>query len=241
MSQSVDQFDDYKWSAFQSAKLISKPQNHLTQSKTNADANTLCDGKDITNCIALKRIISMLQFYHHNHHKYNQILHFLEGYKSHLLSDYHHILDRHLNEDKTTKTESNHQFEMMHQQIKTTMNKHSCDITKCNIYSRTNRQREVENIDCNDDNLSMFIDIMDTIHCFIVHSVDVGHRIIKSQINDDDKEDEIVNDSKAYDPNMARMRRHLRSKRQKLETMRGEGRFMTHLESNKKFMTHLPS
>ena len=80
-----------------------------------------------------------------------------------------------------------------------------------------------------------------TIHCFFVHSVDIGHRIIQSQINDDDnKEEESKDESKAYDANMARMRRYLRSKREKLETIRG-GRFMTLLQSKRKFMTHVQS
>eukprot|EP01084_Bolivina_argentea_P023620 44095_1 len=216
-------------------------QSGRPQPKPNHDASISCNSVDITNCIVLKRITSMLQFYHHNHNKYNEVSNYLEKYNenSNLIADYHHILDRHLNEDKISESKSNEQFETIHQQI---ANNLSCDISKCYIHSRNNRHRDTTNIDCQDDkHLSMFIDIMDTIHCYFIHSIDIGYRIIHT-LDEDDKEDDniddTITDSIAYDVNMARIRKHLRLKRKKLESIRGR-RFMTHLTTKSKFMTHI--
>ena len=56
-----------------------------------------------------------------------------------------------------------------------------CVISKCSIYGRNNWSREGEKD-------SMFgVDVLDNIHCYLCHSVDVGYTIIHGmKTNDDD-------------------------------------------------------
>ena len=191
-----------------------------------------CDGNDISNCLALKRIISMLQFYDNNHMNYNALNEYLTKYKFHLISDYHHILNNHLNEDNISSIKSNQQFNQILNIIKD--NNLQCNIQKCAIYTRNNRQRETTNIECNDNKLSIFIDIIDTIHCYFMHSVDIGYRIIHNlnEEKEDDNNDDI-NVSDAYDPQMRRLHDYVQRKRKLLQSIRGEKRIF-----NNKFMTH---
>ena len=195
---------------------------------------------DYTKCMAIKRIIKMLKFYHNNHDNYGEISKYLQDYKQYLISDYHHVLSDHLNEDKISKTQSDQEFKWIYDQLNSTANNDMtykntlCDIGECKIYSRNNRDRAKINIDCDDEQLSMFIDIMDTIHCYFLHSVDIGYRILHSS-NDELKE----NDNDVYtasDTEMKQLRSYLLSRRQKLQKLRGDQRFR-----NNKFMTNLSS
>ena len=114
-----------------------------------------------------------------------------------------------------------------------------CDISQCQIYLRNNRQRELKSIECQDEQLSMFIDIIDTYHCFFVHSFDIGYRLPKT-FNVDSTESkydqQITNKTTAYDPKMFELKRYLSTKRTKLETIRGSNRL-----NNSKFMTNITS
>ena len=116
-----------------------------------------------------------------------------------------------------------------------------CDIGKCSMYSRNNRERETVNIECKDKKLSMFIDILDTIHCYFIHSVDVGFRIIQPITNNDKekKEDDYIsseNTAYDHDQEMKEMRIYLSSKRKRLQNLRGDRRL-----KNTKFTTQIPS
>ena len=185
---------------------------------------TVC-AQNIDHCISLKRIISLLKYYNNNHQNYNGIEQYLEKYSSHLIEDYHHILDKHLNEDKISKLECNKQFEMIYNEI---TNKHniSCDITNCKIYSRNNREREILNIDGIND-------------CYFLHSVDTGYRIIQKLI--DNKVEEQTNGDKGdnyneCDMKMKQLQLHFSQRREKLQKIRGHRRI-----NNTKFMTHISS
>ena len=195
----------------------------------------VCNGGNILNCPSSQRITSLLKFYQKNHANHDLLGQYLEKYKDHLISDFHHILGKHLSEDTVTTQESDKQFEMMYEELKN--NNINCDIGKCQMYLRNNRQRELVKIECEDKNLSMFIDIIDTIHCFFIHSIDIGYRIQNAFYNRDDTdnkdEEDMKNESSAYDAKMARLRRHLKSKRMKVERIRGKRRL-----KNTKFMTH---
>ena len=193
----------------------------------------LCDGKDITNCIHVNTIISLLKFYHNNNTNYEEINKYLEMYKANLLSDFHHILDVHLNEEQLSAIDGNRNFQFIHQELNDIL----CNIGNCQIYARGNRQRESMNTDCTDKNLSMYIDIIDTIHCYFIHSVDVGYRIINlsNESNSDHKTDE-ANDILACDSSMKDLKSYLSVKCRKLKELRGDSRI-----NHSKFMTHTSS
>ena len=193
-------------------------------------ANTIiCTG--CANCQAVTRMQSMLKFYNNNYNNFKEIGKYLAKYKNHIIGDYHHILDKHLNRDNISQIDSNKQFELIHQQ----MTGISCDIENCKIYSRNNRQRETTNIECKDEKVSMFIDIIDTIHCYFLHSIDIGYRIVNHQLyqqnesKNNDDEDDIQ-----FDAEMKRLREYITLKRKKLQKIRGDRRI-----NNNKFMTQL--
>eukprot|EP01084_Bolivina_argentea_P216837 368273_1 len=114
--------------------------NNNEEMKRMNTRNCECNGQNITDCMALKRMISMLQFYAKNSSNYNEINTFLSKYKQFLVTDFHHLFDEHLNEDKMSKTESNKRFELIYKMIEN--NNLFCDIKKCNIYQRNNRKKK---------------------------------------------------------------------------------------------------
>eukprot|EP01084_Bolivina_argentea_P292986 503847_1 len=204
--------------------------NHSQNSSIDAGIRDEYKGCKIDECFAIDRIISMLKFYHINHQNYNEILKYLQQYQQYLIEDYHHILDKHLNEDKISKLESNKQFEIIYKKI-TETNNLSCDIKNCKVYLRNNRQRETTNIKCKDKHLAMYIDIIDTIHCYFLHSVDIGYRLIHTlKQNEQDQK----NDTNECDTEMKQLRSYLSSKSKTVAKIRGDRRF-----HNSKFMTHI--
>eukprot|EP01084_Bolivina_argentea_P300658 518497_1 len=190
-----------------------------------------CKGKQVKDCHALIQIISMLKFYDNNYGNFDEISKYVHKHKTFLLRDYHHVLDKHLNEDKLSKIESNRQFQIIYQMLQN--NNLLCDIENCKIYQRNNRERERTSIECGDRNLSIFIDLIDTIHCYFSHSVDIGYRIIQNlHTENDNNEFSNCNESTAYDPEMRKLANYLSDKRKKMQKIRGKYRV-----ENSKFMT----
>ena len=208
-------------------KLICSDNN-----KHSSDATSNCS-HDIGRCISLNRIISLLKVYSNNYQNHEKMEQYVVKYKNYLVEDYHHILDKHLNEDRISNVQCNKHFEIIYNKI-TEVSNIQCDITTCRIYSRNNRQREIMNIDdVHDRKLGVFIDIIDTIHCYFLHSVDIGYRFIQPQrLNPDDDEEEKTNHHNGYDPKM----RYLNETRENLEKLRGHRRVR-----NSKFLTHISS
>ncbi len=189
-----------------------------------------CNGNKISNCVSIKRIVSLLEFYNNNHLNYsllNKYLH--ESYKfSLILSDYHHILFKHLNYDNKSNILINKQFSEIHFEIK---NKNLlCNILKCSIYIRNNRQREIKTIKCNNKYLQIIIDIIDTIHCYFIHSVDAGLKIINNTFNENNNN---KNKNISYDSQMKQLYDYIIEKRKLLQTIRGKKRIF-----NNKFITN---
>eukprot|EP01084_Bolivina_argentea_P108512 193926_1 len=153
-----------------------------TKHMKNIEIKINCDGRNIVNCVALKHLISLLKFYskHHcNSHEINEYFQKCEyECPSYFINIYHHILDLHLNEDKIFKTQTNQQFETIYKVI--SENNLLCNIEECTIFARNNREREKDTISIQgkDECLSFFINFMDTIHCYFIHSVDTGYRIM---------------------------------------------------------------
>ncbi len=138
-----------------------------------------------TSCIALHRIIKALLYYNNILNKYNSspkqtetfnkllITYFNNNNYKHLLNDYNHICIYHINK-------STNEFQLIYTQIIKYIQ--FCDITKCNKFRRNHRIRELENIkilNCNTNNiyLNWLIETLDSIHCHLLHSFDIGMRV----------------------------------------------------------------
>eukprot|EP01084_Bolivina_argentea_P110188 196814_1 len=214
------------------------------------DSVNKCDS--ISKCPSLQRITAALHFFQSmkndsdNMKQINSLtIEYFTKYKT-LLDDYAHVLKYHINAGSIK--ENNDQFEQIHNYVC----KHiKCDIKTCEQFIRNNRNRteKTENDTLNDINsdkkVSFYIDILDTIHCYFIHSFDVGFRIKSDEfkINNNqftnDEEEKIDNEnidkSLLYkDERMEKLKAYLVNKRKGLDKIAG-----LHRIQNSKFMTTL--
>eukprot|EP01084_Bolivina_argentea_P264778 448625_1 len=183
-------------------------QSTTYQNKTDdIDAKKNVHCKSIRNCASLKRLIKFLKYYRNHYNDIDKLTQYFKANNHQTLNDYHHILQKHLRYDDT-----NEQFTFIYKKMQ--KNELFCVIKTCKIYQRNSRSRETENKYeiCNDRNLLLHIDILDCIHCYFIHSVDIGYRVLHDYTND---------------ITMVDLRKHLSSKRRKIQEMRGTNRFET--------------
>lgn len=98
--------------------------------------------------------------------------------KERIINDYHHLLSQHLNEDYVSDTNNHNAFECIYIILNDKLDARK--IANCNIYISTNRQRERQKMfkSGKKSQLALCIELLDTIHCYFMHSVDIGCRII---------------------------------------------------------------
>eukprot|EP01084_Bolivina_argentea_P269000 457044_1 len=212
---------------------LQQPSNNdvvqIEESKQENIETYACES--IKTCSSLHRLVNALKFYNSNDNKIDDLTQYIMSNKTHIINDYHHIINDHLNEDNIALIDSDKHFQLVHSMI---MNDNAlvCDIAKCNIYLRSNRQRELNRIKCENEHLSIYIDFLDSIHCYFMHSVDIGYRAPQvQQLNSDENKNE-EHDIKWYDQELALIKSYLECKRQNLEQVRGIYRFQ-----NNKFTT----
>ena len=184
--------------------------NHNPSTFQDIVYNEECDSSQ--NCLALQRIIKALRYYNNitsneedkfdgdddekrrnmDKHKNNGlwITYFNDKNYKHLLNDFHHVLSHHLRCKDINK--SNQEFEVIYREIMKNGIK-PCDVTRCYKFRRNRRIREHENIDilnCNNNDLcNFYTETLDSIHCYFLHSFDIGMRVKLNDIrltNDDD-------------------------------------------------------
>ena len=102
------------------------------------------------------------------------------------------------------------------------------------MYDRNNRQRGLDTI-ASKQTINVAMDILDSIHCYFIHSVDTGSRIIhhkeeiKTSNNEEEHDDELNNHFDA----------ELNNLRAKLSAIReNNGRTMNRVKNNK-FVTQI--
>eukprot|EP01084_Bolivina_argentea_P025576 47566_1 len=154
--------------------VINTPKIDLTAHELPAEIN-LDECKSIEKCAALKSITELVRLYH----MYNNIDTFekLDPYlssntsKSSIINCYHHIL-QHVNEDVRDNSTIDKEFKFIQDKI-VRHNNLKCDIDSCKIYKRNNRQRETHQTETHGNkSLTVFIDLLDSIHCYFIHSYD---------------------------------------------------------------------
>ena len=96
---------------------------------------------------------------------------FVEQRYPNLINDFHHILNQHLDADSR---KSNEEFEDIYYELKRYIH---CDIKQCAYYRRSLRDREGDRFRVNRDEETVYMDIMDTVHCYLLHSYDLAFRI----------------------------------------------------------------
>ena len=154
----------------------------------------------VNNCQSVRRLIMILDWYKtmrsiHSEYEMEKLLIEYVDHYTNLLNDYQHILSKHLNEDRLTNDDN---FLSIHNKISKYMDC-PCDVKTCKQYIRMvinvqgkSRANTIEdtNTDTKDNNsidkmeehdnkntVNFYIELLDVIHCYFMHSFDLGLRI----------------------------------------------------------------
>eukprot|EP01084_Bolivina_argentea_P234419 394668_1 len=221
-------------------KMISKQNENTKQENkqqnlndTHIEFNTAeNDCNQISECPALNILLDTLKMYQvykndENNQREKMMEYFITN-KRNVITSYHHILSQHLNEDRIGKKESDDAFETIYNKI-VIENALCCDIQGCQILKRNHRKREEDQISKQE---MIFVNILDAIHCFFLHSVDIGFRIIDTRIEINDEE---KTENEYLDQQMIKIRKYLHARRKNLTRVRGFERLKT------KYVTDIPT
>eukprot|EP01084_Bolivina_argentea_P101485 181942_1 len=206
----------------------------------------------IAKCKSLQNLSQILHFYETTQkNKDNDIfeieklmVQYMQSNKyQHLISDFHHILLDHLNEENSAKNATNYE------RVNNICAKYiSCDIITCQCYTRNGRNRENDDLKQDSANKQhdqygqIIIDMLDNIHTYFIHGFDTGFRIksdaLKYKIdanNNDIKSDDKEIFQLHIDQQMKTLSNHIQTKREYLVKQRGLDRI-----DNNKFLTNIP-
>ena len=132
-------------------------------------------------------------------------------------------MNQHLNEDNVSKTKSDQQFQKIYKTLMDDMNL-KCDINECIMYKRNNRQRENTLNTANKDIINVEMDILDSIHCYFMHSIDDGinnNQEEKKENTNIDKESEM---NEYFDAEINNLRVKLSKRVNRMTELRGINR-----------------
>eukprot|EP01084_Bolivina_argentea_P055770 102186_1 len=201
--------------------------DNMNNAKKTPNIQPVDSCKNIEKCNCLSRLIVVLkhcQQYKTDKMELKEIAEYFRINKSQIINDYHHILE-HLNEDKIgIGGEFKVIYDLISQNIK-------CDIKECHIYTRNNRLRE------RGETVYAGVDLLDTIHCYLLHSVDIGYKIIMNELEEmkyNESEEDGMADNECYDKELSKLTLYLQSKRKNVEQTRGSKRMQ-----QSKFITQL--
>eukprot|EP01084_Bolivina_argentea_P174511 302294_1 len=173
-----------------------------------------CDGKSISNCLVIHRIINALKCYHDV--ETNDFISFIINEYALCLDDYIHLIYKHSN----TLDEISNSLATEHGFVK-------CDLNKCKWTQRHYNNRRRSNFPSNfqesndfsdDEQYNFYIKLFDTIHFYLFHLEDLGlrlnlnHKEIEITECFDDKEDQYLH---FIDKTMGFMQNEIERKRQK--------------------------
>eukprot|EP01084_Bolivina_argentea_P019339 35970_1 len=144
---------------------------------------------EIKQCLQLKRVIKALVYYQslNMEETKNELVAFCTNTYKYLLDDFNHIIMVHNNNN-----------EEIHQYLLSDYSSlfSCCNVSKCAIYKRSNRNREHSDNESETDNIEFMFwrDLFDRIHSYLIHLYDSPLRIEKSKldINDNDKKSDDV-------------------------------------------------
>ena len=150
-------------------------QDAIDEYKSPSSTN----GCQIEECVSLEKILNALLYYEWNNavntNRVDMLIKYCTNEYDNIINDFNHIILKHYND-----------MDDIHKYIKTNFNRlGSCNLTKCNIYKRSNRNRE-RIINGNKRNKQItsnpqflfWRDLMDQIHGFLIHLFDSSLRII---------------------------------------------------------------
>jgi len=173
------------------------------------------DCTDYKSCIAINRLLACLKNYkalklESSINNENIFSNFMNTVYKHdlLIEDFYHLMKNHDKEIYYIMKNINHQ----------------CDIDKCLSSSRHyrvyNNNNDNTSISEDDSHLNIYCDTLDSLHVYLIHSHEMGMRIITKQQQDDHDDDITFEEEKKdendwYDPEFARYQNIISSKRKK--------------------------
>eukprot|EP01084_Bolivina_argentea_P005393 10178_1 len=183
---------------------------------------------DVLKCESLTKICDILAFYEtvkqviYDGTNADLLLKYVAEYKGNVINDYMHLLKIHLDNDKTNNDQN---FQI----ICDILTKHNkCDLTKCLSCIRNSRNREIEeNTQEIKPQLIFYVDLLDNIHCHLLHSYQTGFRIIsqkeeskQNNININNDETNKDNSQLSYDDHKLKdLQQYLSNKRKTLKNI----------------------
>ena len=191
----------------------------------------LCDS--LENCTSMHHIIDNLKLYQMIETDKIDDIEFINKLNENILDDYHHILVEHLSNKSVD--EINEEFNNLHGMLRKEGIR--CDFGKCSSIRRYHRVREnIDNLEqqsLRTPDLQFFVDLMDTIHCYFIHSFDLGMRIKLNKYYDRDEDEEDDNkyaELEYHDQEIKIIKRRLNQ----LNITRNRTKFFTKFENAQK-------
>ena len=188
---------------------------------------SMMECKSITTCPCIERTILSLKYIHNqdldiinNSKDQTTLLEFVNNKHTNLLNDYHHILFQH-----------EHDIDSIHNLLFTKYDISPCNINKCEMVKRNLRNRDREEkekkiSDANTNNMDLifWMDIIDSIHCYLLHIYDYGyrgHNTTESEHTQKKHISEEIRDDSCVDISFAVLKENILSKRKMLKNMEG--------------------
>eukprot|EP01083_Nonionella_stella_P066133 173953_1 len=184
--------------------------------KDRVGAEEYCE--NIQNCRHLKQLYKkMIEYndYNTSNHKHgvHNTINMVE-----FIDDYLHLIYQHDNDED---------FEF----IVCELDGHNCDIMNCKMHRRNYRNRSNDKDDDHqhmDVNEAVYVDIMDTAHCYFVHCYDVGKRLTRSEkqlthcVNDEKHDTLNTFEQQLTSKELVKIKSILQEKQDTFETLNGE-------------------
>eukprot|EP01084_Bolivina_argentea_P273455 465809_1 len=131
----------------------------------------LCDS--LQHCPSMHRITQHLQTYQLIENDIIDDIDFMMQMNEFIIDDYHHILIQHLSHKHIGHI--NEEFNLLNHELN---KKIYCNVDKCSSIKRYHRIREnIPSQIIRSPELQFYIDLMDTIHCYFIHSFHLGMRV----------------------------------------------------------------
>ena len=157
--------------------------------------NKNCNGKVYQSCAYINRIIKALRFYQSldsdNIESNDKLMQYCTEKCPSMLNDYIHLI-----------TEHNEHLEAIHESLRKYDDLQECNITTCKFvvhHHRNRNNKKYVNAHSDHKKIEYYKDLFGTIHCYLLHSFDVGLRIKSAELeieknesksNDDESESE---------------------------------------------------
>eukprot|EP01084_Bolivina_argentea_P285761 490100_1 len=144
------------------------------------------DCSSILDCNQIKRIIYALKYCAYLDEKH--LIEFCANQYKYLIDDFNHIIIDHHDDMESI-------YELIHNKYKSLLP--LCTLISCLFYKRSNRNRDEDehNVEFNSNDTQYIVwrDLLDQIHCFMLHLFDAGLRVNKKEIYN------IFSDDNEYD------------------------------------------